>query len=63
MPSTYLIAVCEGSSLDSQSNNWTLYSLIEEVQLKPAAVNEGAPIILPLQLHVYWQFSPAELGP
>jgi hypothetical protein len=54
MPRCYLLAIAQGSALDRYTNNWTLFSLIEQVQVSqmPADVN--------LETHVYWEFAPDE---
>lgn len=54
MPRCYLLAVAYGSALDRYTNNWTLFSLTEQLQLPqvPAQVN--------LETHVYWEFTPPE---
>lgn len=57
MPRCYLLAVMRGSSLDTSSNNWTLFSLIEQLRIPKF------PAVLPLEIHTYWQFAPDELIP
>jgi hypothetical protein len=56
MPRCYLIAVAQGSSLDSSSNNWSLFTLVEEIKVP------DFPCLLPMEFHTYWQFAPDELN-
>ena len=53
MPNCYLIAVCQSSSLDQYSNNWSLFTLTEQVQVH-------FPVRLPFEAHTFWTFSPDE---
>jgi hypothetical protein len=61
MPHCYLLSLSAGSSLDQQSNNITLFNLVEQVNVPP-----GAPPppnnLLPLEVHAYFRLSPAEVG-
>jgi len=58
MPRAYLLSVCSGSSVDRELNNVSLFNLVEQV-----AVPGFQPgMTLPLELHAYWEASPAELG-
>lgn len=61
MPQCYLLGISAGSSLDQQSNNVSLFNLVEQVNVPP-----GAPPppnnLLPLELHAYFRLSPEELG-
>ncbi len=59
MPHCYLLTVCGGSSLDQQSNNVTLWNLVEQVSLPQGTHPVGA--ILPLEIHAYFQIAPQEL--
>ena len=56
MPECYLLAVCMNSSLDASTNNYSLFTLVEEF-----ATNEF-PVILPMELHAYWHFDPHEVN-
>lgn len=55
MPSCYLIALCAGSSLDRDTNSFSLFSLIDEL-----AAPEGG--VYPLEFHTYWELEPEELN-
>jgi hypothetical protein len=61
MPKCYLLAICGGSSLDQQSNNVTLFNLVEQLNVPPnAPPPPGA--VLPLEIHAYFQLAPLELN-
>ena len=54
MPECYLLAISSGSSLDNDTNNWSLFKLVEQVGVP------HTPGILPLEIHTYWLFEPEE---
>lgn len=56
MPRAYLIAVCSASALDQRSNNFSLFGLIEQVQLREF------PFVAPFEVHVYYEFDEVDLG-
>jgi hypothetical protein len=56
MPRCYLLAIAQGSALDSLTNNFTLFSLVEEVQ------SNQFPVTLPFEVHSHWQFAPDEVN-
>ena len=61
MPQCYLIALAAGSSLDQQSNNVTLFNLVEQVNLPPGpSPSPSGPI--PLEIHAYLHIAPHERG-
>lgn len=61
MPKCYLLTVAAGSSLDQQSNNVTLFNLVEQINVPPGATpRPGARI--PLEIHAYLQAEATELG-
>jgi len=63
VPDVYLIAVCKGSALDEYTNNWSLFTLTEQIKLTPEKpIPEGVKLALPLEVHVYWWLSPEEFG-
>ncbi len=61
MPHCYLLAVCAGSSLDRDTNGFSLFNLVEDIQLniRPDLDSDQT---LPLETHHYWTFQPAELN-
>src|SRR6266487_4520915 len=63
MPECHLLALCEKSALDHYSNNWSLFTLATtcniEVDTPPTP---DRPMIIPLEIHSHWRFSPEELG-
>jgi len=61
MPKCYLLAVAAGSSLDQQSNNVTLFNLVEQVNVPPGVTPRPGSRI-PLEVHAYLQADPGELG-
>jgi hypothetical protein len=62
MPSCYLLAVTQASALDQSSNNWSLFTLIEQLRIPADAPPAGAAgAALPLEVHCYWQLTAAEL--
>jgi hypothetical protein len=50
------MAVCSASALDQRSNNFSLFGLIEQLQVVQF------PAALPLEVHVYYEFDETELG-
>ena len=61
MPHCYLLTVCTGSSVDQQSNNATLFNLVEQLNVPPNAPPPPNHLV-PLEIHAYWQFDGAEKG-
>lgn len=61
MPRCYLLAVCSGSSVDQQSNNVTLFNLVEQLNVPPGAPPPPGGLV-PLEIHAYFQFAPHELN-
>ncbi|HYP90576.1 MAG TPA: hypothetical protein VEQ59_20540 [Polyangiaceae bacterium] len=59
MPKCYFLALCGGSSLDQQSNNVTLFNLVEQVNLQPN-VEPPPGAYLPLEVHAYFLLGPGE---
>ena len=57
MPTCYHLSVCQSASLDSSTNNWSLFQLIEQV-----ATTHFPTDPLPFQIHAYWHFSERELN-
>ncbi len=57
----YLLTIAAGSSLDQQSNNVTLFNLVEQINVPPgASPRPGARI--PLEIHAYLTTDPGDLG-
>lgn len=61
MPHCYLIALAAGSSLDQQSNNITLFNLVEQVNIPPG-VTPAVGTRIPLEIHAYVRLEPQEIG-
>lgn len=61
MPTCYLLTLTVGSSLDQQTNNVTLFNLVEQVNVSPRAVPTAGSRV-PLEVHAYLSLSPGELG-
>lgn len=61
MPQCYLIALSAGSSLDQQSNNVTLFNLVEQVNV-PHGAPPKAGSRVPLEVHAYLRLGPGEMG-
>jgi hypothetical protein len=61
MPQCYLLAPAVGSSLDQQTNNVSLFTLVEQVNIPPEAPPPpGAKV--PLEIHAYFRVEAWELG-
>ena len=60
VPTCYLLAVCSGSSLDQQSNNVSLFNLVEQLNLRPGAPPPTG--LIPLQIHAYFEVAPEEVN-
>jgi len=61
MPTCYLIALAAGSSLDQQSNNVTLFNLVEQVNV-PATAPPPVGTKIPLEVHAYLRLDASEVG-
>ena len=61
MPTCYFLSVCAGSSVDQQSNNVTLFNLVEQINVPPGAPPPPRGII-PLEVHAYYHLTPDEVG-
>ncbi len=61
VPNCYFLSVCSGSAVDQQSNNVSLFNLVEQVNVPP---NAPAPPrgLIPLEIHAYWRLLPDEVG-
>ncbi|HLV21479.1 MAG TPA: hypothetical protein VKZ49_11370 [Polyangiaceae bacterium] len=61
MPSCYLLALCSGSVLDQQTNNVTLFNLVEQINV-PAGAPPPPNRVVPLEIHAYFQLASSEVG-
>ena len=61
MPRCYLLTLCSGSALDQQSNNVTLFNLVEQLNVPPGAPPPPGGLV-PLEIHAYFALAPEELG-
>jgi len=61
MPKCYLLAISVGSSLDQQSNNITLFNLVEQLNF-PKHAPPPAGALLPLEVHAYFHLDHGELN-
>jgi hypothetical protein len=57
----YLLCVTTGSSIDRQSNNVSLFSLVEQINLPPNAPPPPGGLI-PLEIHAYFQLPEAHVN-
>lgn len=60
VPVLYLLAVCVGSSLDQQSNNVTLFNMVEQINIPPGMPPPPKGLI-PLEIHAYFRLAADEL--
>lgn len=56
MPTPYFIAVSQDFALDGRTNNFSLFHLIEQLQVAQL------PIDVPLDVHLYYEFTERERG-
>jgi hypothetical protein len=61
MPRCYLLTLASSSSLDQQSNNVSLFNVVEQINL-PRGVEPPPGALLPMEIHAYFQFDPSELN-
>ena len=57
MPRCYLLTLCSGSALDQQSNNVTLFNLVEQLNVPPGVPPPPGGVI-PLEIHAYFTVAP-----
>ncbi len=57
----YFLAIASGSSLDQQSNNITLFNLVEQLNF-PAHAPPPPGSLLPLEVHAYFLLLPHEVN-
>ena len=53
----YLLCVSSGSAIDRQSNNVSLFNLVEQINVPPGAPPPPRGLI-PVEIHAYFQLSP-----
>jgi hypothetical protein len=56
----YLLCVSSGSAIDRQSNNVSLFSLVEQINV-PARVAPPRGALIPVEVHAYFQLSSSQL--
>lgn len=56
MPRAYLIAVSADYALDQRTNNFSLFHLIEQIEVRQV------PLDLPLDVHLHYEFTETERG-
>ena len=61
MAHCYLLCVSSGSAIDRQSNNVSLFSLVEQINVPPRAVPPPRGLI-PVEVHAYFQLAMAQLN-
>ena len=61
MPRCYLLTLASSSSLDQQSNNVSLFNIVEQLNL-PRGVEPPPGALLPIEIHAYFLLDPAELN-
>jgi hypothetical protein len=61
MPRCYMLTLASGSSLDQQSNNVSLFNVVEQLNL-PRGVEPPPGALLPVEIHAYFQLDPGELN-
>jgi hypothetical protein len=61
MPRCYMLTLASASSLDQQSNNVSLFNVVEQLNL-PRGVEPPPGALLPLEIHAYFQLDPGELN-
>ena len=61
MAHCYLLCVTTGSSIDRQSNNVSLFTLVEQINLPP---NSPPPPrgLIPVEIHAYFQLPEAQVN-
>ena len=53
----YLLCVTSGSSVDRQSNNVSLFNLVEQVNV-PSDAPKPLRAVIPVEIHAYFQLDP-----
>ncbi len=61
MVNCYLLCVSSGSAIDRQSNNVSLFSLVEQINV-PARSAPPPRGLIPVEVHAYFQLDSAQLN-
>ena len=61
MPRCYMLTLASSSSLDQQSNNVSLFNVVEQLNL-PRGVEPPPGALLPVEIHAYFQLEPSEIN-
>jgi len=61
MPRCYLLTLAGASSLDQQSNNVSLFNMVEQLNL-PKGVEPPPGALIPVEIHAYFQLAATELN-
>jgi len=61
MPRCYMLTLASSSSLDQQSNNVSLFNMVEQLNL-PRGVEPPPGALLPIEIHAYFQLDQSELN-
>lgn len=54
----YLIAVCRASAIDRDTNNFSLFHVVEAVQIPPSVLGQ----VVPLEVHFYLETAASDVG-
>ena len=61
MAHCYLLCISSGSAIDRQSNNVSLFSLVEQINVPPR-LNPPPRTLIPVEVHAYFQLGMAALN-
>lgn len=61
MPRCYLLTLASSSSLDQQSNNVSLFNMVEQLNL-PRGVEPPPGALVPVEIHAYFQLDAGEVN-
>jgi hypothetical protein len=63
MPECFFLTVCAGSALDAYTNQWSLFSLLDQLVIGGAAApTPEKPVFITADVHTYWSFKADEHG-
>ncbi len=60
MAHCYLLCVSSGSAVDRQSNNVSLFNLVEQISVPPGTP-PPANRLIPVEVHAYFQLAPGQV--